>query len=73
MPTGRIRYRRRSVELTHVDSQQTRQIQIMGRKQYESESSAHYNSNIWTNTESEQRDDIVNDPVSQRIIKICGI
>lgn len=50
-----------------------RRIQIMGRKKYESDTSDHYNSNVWTNTESEQRDDIFNDPVTQRVIKICGI
>lgn len=50
-----------------------RKIQIMGRKNYEADSSGHYDSNVWTNTESEQRDDIFNDPVTQRIIKICGI
>jgi hypothetical protein len=55
------------------DGVEMRQIQIMARKNYESEASGHYNSNVWTNTESEQRDDIFNDPVTQRIIKICGI
>lgn len=55
------------------DGVEMRQIQIMARKKYECETSGQYNSNVWTNTESEQRDDIFNDPVTQRVIKICGI
>ena len=72
IPISPQRAKRRHLH-TASDGVEMRQIQIMARKKYESETSGQYNSNVWTNTESEQRDDIFNDPVTQRIIKICGI
>jgi hypothetical protein len=72
LPISPPRHRGRDIHKAG-DGVEMRQIQIMARKKYECESSGQYNSNVWTNTESEQRDDIFNDPVTQRIIKICGI